>query len=304
MAYLLASVLLGGYIFVLFRVLKRFRVHLPWVIALNYLVCLGVGQFFQPAYVQAILSPPYDWWYLATFTGIVFILMFNLIGYGSQEIGVGYTAVITKLSVVIPTLVSYWVFQEAMSGARWVGMVVALVAVFFLNWEKLPFAKQPPTAAPPASRTEGVKAVLVGALLFLGSGLVDTLLKLYDQYYGASVTFDQFLTTVFGVAGVLGVASVITRGAIRDSRQLLRQVTSYRALIAALVLGIPNYFTLQTMLAGLKTVEGTVFFPINNIGQLVVATAAGALLFTEPMKPVKYIGIALAVGGILLISLG
>jgi uncharacterized membrane protein len=77
-----------------------------------------------------------------------------------------------------------------------------------------------------------------------------------------------------------------------------------RHVIAGIVLGIPNFGSIYFILKMLEQGwEGSVFFPINNVGVILLSTAVALIIFKEQLSRLNIIGIVLAILGIVLISL-
>lgn len=292
MGFLLLSILASTYLVVLFREIGRFKLSLLQTIAINYLVCVVCGVLYTPDYFNKLTAYGPDWLYLGIFVGVLFIIMFFMIGTGSQKIGVGYTAMITKLSVIIPTMVSFWAFADPMGPKRWGGIALAMVAIVFMHLKY--FRRK--TGVQQAAEENPRFVVLMGIILFFGSGLVDSMLRVFEGAYGDDVPFNMFIITLFGIAGVLGsIASVV---------QIIRgKLTyNYRNFIGGVLLGVPNYFSIVFVLEGVNALEGTVFFPLNNIGQLILAGIIGASFYGERLPRTSLVGVLLAVIAIVLVA--
>jgi multidrug transporter EmrE-like cation transporter len=111
------------------------------------------------------------------------------------------------------------------------------------------------------------------------------------------VAFDTYLTVLFAAAALGGGAATalqVVRG---------RERLEWKNLAAGIALGVPNYFSILFITMGLAQLEGTVFFPLNNIGQLLVATVAGAVLYRETLPISAILGIFVAILAVLLIAL-
>ena len=74
-----------------------------------------------------------------------------------------------------------------------------------------------------------------------------------------------------------------------------------KAVLAGLLIGVPNYFSVTFLTKSLEFFKGTTFFPVNNIGILGVVSIAGILLYKEKFSWVNYLGLGAAVGSILLL---
>ncbi|MBX3101536.1 MAG: DMT family transporter [Bacteroidetes bacterium] len=287
MGWTLLSILLSGSLIILFRVFRQYRVSILQTIVVNYWVCTLLGLALLPDYFSLAAAMPPEAWGTGILQGAMFISLFFLIGYASQTIGVAYTAMLTKLSVIIPTLLSWLVFGDAMPWERWLGMALAILAVWLMH---LPYLGG-------HSHARGARQVLLlSVILLAGTGLADSNLKVFDHYHGASVPGEVFSITLFGAAALLGTGAVLVqwaRGVIRPSA---------RNLVSGALLGIPNYFSIVTLLLALRQMDGTVFFPLNNVGQLLLVSLAGVVLFREAFTLRSWLGLCLAVGALLLIS--
>jgi drug/metabolite transporter (DMT)-like permease len=203
--------------------------------------------------------------------------------------GVTYTMMIIKLSVVVPTLLSIVVFHDAMTPLRWLGVGLALVAIVLLHM------RYRGAAGLPASQT-WIRIVSVGAVLFLGSGLIDTLFKVFYERYDSMIPANVFIMSLFGVSAMVGslvVAWQAGRGTLRGG---------WQNWVAGLALGVPNYFSILTLLLAIRLLPGTVFFPVNNIGQLMLTSLVGLALYREYMPRLSQVGMALALLAIFLIA--
>jgi uncharacterized membrane protein len=87
--------------------------------------------------------------------------------------------------------------------------------------------------------------------------------------------------------------------------QLLNQKTKFEPTSAlwGMALGIPNYFSMYFLVETLAIFPATFIFPINNIGIVALSTLLAFVVFKEKLSVKNWLGLALALGAILLISL-
>jgi len=296
MTYLLLSVLLSGYLLVFFKHIARYNLPLLPVIAVNYATCVLCGLALTPHYYQTVAHHAPSWVPLAVAQGSLFISLFFLIAYSAQRMGLGLTALLNKMSLIIPTLLSYLLFSEHLGGWQWVGIALALVSIAMIYVPGLLF--KPKRTTQPTNKTAktGAMAVILGLILFVGSGTADFGIKLYDVWFSALIPADVYSITLFGVAGVIGlIISFFLKlsGWVR---------LGWREILAGIVLGIPNYFSLVVMMYALDDMPGAIFFPLNNIGQLLLVTLVGTVAYREKLQPSAIGGLACAVASILLLS--
>lgn len=283
MDWLLLSVLFNSGIFVLFRYYGRWQLPLLPVVVINYWVCLAIGVGLGAPLFSASTYQGSNWWILGMVQGGLFVTFFFLIGLSTARNGIAYTTVVTKLSVLVPVLVALMWFGERLGLVQWAGVVCALVSVFLVNARKDGQTKP--------------RSWVLGSILFIGTGIIDSNFKVFDFYFANQTSFTTFLTFVFGVAAAAGSAALAT------GVQRLRPHSLLRVGGAGLLLGAINYLAVLSLLRGLNTLPAALFFPANNVGQLLLASATGLWLFGERFSNKNWVGIALALAAILLLTL-
>ena len=97
--------------------------------------------------------------------GIALIIGFFLIGYSTQKIGIAITTVSNKMSVVLPMTISIFLFNEHVTKIKIIGIIVALISVFFTVYRK-------------RTKEIEIKFIFLPIFLFLAIGTIDTLLKI------------------------------------------------------------------------------------------------------------------------------
>jgi multidrug transporter EmrE-like cation transporter len=74
-------------------------------------------------------------------------------------------------------------------------------------------------------------------------------------------------------------------------------------VIAGIGLGIPNFFSIYLLFLALQQgLEGSVVFPVNNAGVLLLASLYGIFIFRESVNVYKIAGFIVAVLAIFLIT--
>ena len=77
----------------------------------------------------------------------------------------------------------------------------------------------------------------------------------------------------------------------------------WKNILGGILLGIPNYYSMEFLLKAFKTdIESSTLFTINNVGIVILTTVFALLFFKEKLIKKNWIGIALAVFSILLVS--
>lgn len=290
MLFLIGSIVLTSYLTLSFKVLERLRINTFQAIVFNYLACVITGSLFNghfPINAAAVHQPWFPWGLLM---GCLFISIFNVIGFTTQQLGVSVASVANKLSLVIPFVFSIYLYKEPLTVLKFLGILLALVAVYLTvktnkKEDNLPRSKW---------------LLILPVLLFAGSGLLDTLVKYTEQRFLDGSNNNDFLITAFAGAASIGLllllAMVLTG----------RQKFDYRAVIAGVAIGFPNYFSIWCLMAVLKQHAGnsSAIMPINNMGIVLFSAVVAWWVFKEKLSGINWLGIVLAMGAIALIAFG
>jgi len=291
MLYLLLSILLNAYLGILFAYFKKYKIDIFQAIVFNYGICVLTGSIFLGTFpVQPhILAEPYFRWALAM--GFLFISVFNLIGISSVKVGITITQTSNKLSFVIPVLFSYFLYQEQITPIKIAGIAAALIAVLLVS------TKPKETKDNPTTHWE----YALPFVLFVSSGIIDTLTKYVEHTFLISEAISNtYLITGFLTAFLIGI-SVLGYLFLTGKRTF-----HYRNLLAGIVLGVPNYFSIYYLVKALqsKALSSSAIIPINNITVLFVVSLFGIFVFNEKLSKLNYIGLILTIMAILLIFAG
>ena len=290
MNYLIFSILLNAYLGVIFVFFNKFKIDLFQAIVFNYLTCVITGSIVIghfPLGVSTIDAPWFKW---SLLMGFMFISVFNLIASSSIKVGVTATQTSNKLSLIIPVLFSWYFYHEAIGYVKWLGILLALLAVIFTVYK-----------SEKGSRVRSIWVYFLPILLFIGSGIIDTLTKYVETHFIRNdATANTYLIAGFFVAGFLGfLVLMLLYGFGKNTFHI-------KHLFAGIVLGIPNYFSIFYLIKALRGNElsSSAIIPINNIGVLFVVSLFGIFIFKEKMSRLNYIGILLTMLSIVLIYFG
>ena len=286
MIYLLLSILSSSIIFVVFKLFKRFEINTLQAIIVNYFIACSVGYFgfVEDANISEIPSKP---WFLGTLIlGLLFIIVFNLAAITTQRSGLSVVSVATKMSVAIPVLFGILYFNESAGILKIVGVILALIAVYLSSIKaKTGIAIKK-------------KNLIYPILVFIGSGLIDTLIKFIESGYVNKTDVALFSSTIFSVAGTIGILVLVFQ-AITGNLKI-----TGKNIIGGVVLGIPNFFSIYFLVMALRNngFDSSTIFTINNVAIVLVSTVLGIILFKEKLITKNWIGIALAIISILLVA--
>ncbi|MGD1845771.1 MAG: EamA/RhaT family transporter [Salibacteraceae bacterium] len=282
MIFLAFSILTSALLFFVFKWFDIRGVDNRQAIVVNYFAAFITGLLVHPEYLSA---EPWaaDWRWMALILGILFISLFNVLGLTAQRISVSVASVANKMSVAVPVGIAFWLYDDAITVGKIAGILTALLGVWL-------------TSRPSSNLRIETNDYWLPLVLFMGSGLIDTLIKYVQHHYLTSdVAMLTFIPSIFLVAGVLGLIYLFFTNNIRFTR---------KNLIWGIVLGVPNYFSIYLIIKALEQsgFQSSVLFPINNIGVVIVSVLGGRLLFGEKLSTGSAIGIGVSVFGIVLLS--
>ncbi|AZQ44008.1 EamA family transporter [Nonlabens ponticola] len=284
MMWLILSIATSSLLYVIFKYFSVFKVNTLHAIVINYLVAAITGYFMYQGDTSISSIPEANWLVYAAGLGILFFSIFNVMALTSQKNGLSVAAVASKMSLVIPVVFGIWVYEESLGLLKIAGILLALVAVYLASLKK----------KSGIDLTKGYLALPI--ILFIGSGVIDTTLKYAEKNHVPSGDEPLFSATCFAIAFIVGTL-VLVYEAFKGN------YLNGRSILAGIVLGVPNYFSIFFIIRALKTdMESSVVFPINHVGTVLFTAALGILIFKERLIPKNYIGIGVAVAAIILIA--
>jgi drug/metabolite transporter (DMT)-like permease len=293
MYFLAGSIILSSYLTLAFKVCERYRINLFQAIVFNYMTCVITGSIVNGAFPFTAANLQSNWMGWALAMGFLFIILFNIIGFTAQKIGVAVASVANKLSLVIPFLFSIYLYNEKATWLKIAGIVVALAAVILTCYPAKKSGEE-------QTKKTGNLLLILPIVLFFGSGILDTLIKYAEQTYLNEGNKNAYLITCFATAFVTGFIILLI--------QLLLKKTTLqsKAIIAGILIGIPNYFSIWCLVRVLGNYSGnsSAIIPINNMGIVLFSSVMAWLLFKEKLSAINWLGIALAIGAIALIAFG
>jgi drug/metabolite transporter (DMT)-like permease len=290
MLYLIGSIIFSSWLTLSFKVIEKFGINNLQAIVFNYITCVITGSIINGGFpVEKITfsEPSFPW---ALIMGTVFVLLFNLVALTAQKLGVAVASVAYKLSLVIPFIFSIYLYDEVNTLLKTVGIILALVAVVLTCYK--------PGINSPAQHSRLL--ILLPVILFFGSGLLDTMIKYVEQSFLNNSNSNDYLITAFLMAATVG--TILLSISILRKKQYL----SWKAMVAGLAIGIPNYFSIWCLVKVLKDYgsNSSAIIPINNMGIVLFSSVVALVLFREKLSVLNWAGIVLSLVAIALIAFG
>jgi drug/metabolite transporter (DMT)-like permease len=278
MIYLLASIISSTAIYVIFRWAKNYNCKLNALITMNYLVATILGFGFLMRFDSRPFFENNHWLPFGVILGIMYILMFFLIGTSSQKAGITVTTLANKLSLVFPVFFSLFWFNEQITTLKYFGIASAITAVLLTLYKK------------DIKKTNRFYFVLPIAI-FLGSGFIDSFIKyvqvlqINDQLSAAYSSFVFFTAFIFGVLFTF-------------TKSLNQKPTRHApTLLLGALLGMANFGSLYFILQALNrsNLESSLVFALNNMLIVALSALLGFFIFKEKLNRLNIAGIVLAI---------
>jgi drug/metabolite transporter (DMT)-like permease len=284
MLYLILSILCSAALVIILRLFSTYNIKTEYGITFNYLVCCITGFFMIDDVTMLKQIPAWNGWWICLLLGFNFIFIFTMVGKSIKLNGIASTTIAYKLSFIIPTIVALLFYGDKLTVYKITGIVAALLAVFFITYEKSENEKD----------SEVKRVWLLPVLIFIGSGITDSVFNVIQRNY-TPANFDHIVTVMVFLGAML--SGFLLYG-------FNKEMYKWKNVFAGIILGIPNYASLYFLLQALKqpAYKPSVLFPINNLGIVGISAIAGFLLFKETVSAKKLIGFTLAIISIVLIG--
>ena len=273
-----------------FKLFPRYRVDTFSAIVLNYWVSLILGSVMI-GHIPLLRHLPasYPWTTFAMINGVLFIIGFTIIGISVKKAGMAITTTMQKMSLLLPTTYALLFFHETAGVIKLFGILGCLAAIVLITFKE---------KTDTAERSSPALILLpLGALLM--SGLIETILY-HVQAEHLTVHGELAFTAYgFGTAALLGAVILLYRLFSGQYRLTKRDI------LAGIILGVPNFFSIYLILILLKSgYSGSDFYPIMNTLILALSVLIGLFVFREKLNRVNVIGLIIAGVAILLVSQG
>jgi drug/metabolite transporter (DMT)-like permease len=281
MFYIVLSIICSVSVGALLKFSKRYSFDIIQVIAVNYILALGLCYItFRPDISVVNSSSP---WKIYIGLAILLPSVFLLLASSIKHIGIVKTDIAQRLSLFIPILAAYFIFKENFTTLKLMGLIVGFPAIFL-------------TLSKKQSDTQENKWIFP-VLVLLGFGIIDILFKQIALEKRIPYTTSLFI--VF--CGALALALCFTIYSVFIKKNLIQ----WKNIIIGAFLGILNFGNILFYLKAHKAFSEnpSTVFAAMNLGVIVLGSLVGIFAFKEKVTLKNYIGIVLALGSIVLITL-
>lgn len=282
MINLILTIFLSSFIIITFKVIGILKLNEKQAITINYLTAVVCGYIFWQDAISPFIMISKDWFSIALITGVLFTVTFFLMSASAAVSGVAITAVASRMSVVIPVIAGFALFHDQLNALKTIGILLT-IASFYLIFK------------PKEKLKISFKKIAIPAVLFLGIGINDSMMKYVEHHYLTN-DLTVFLTVVFFTAFVVTI-SVFAIGMFKQKEKI-----SGKSIIAGVVLGALNFGATYFIMKSMSSFPNSVLFPVVNVSIVALTALTGLIVFKEKLSPANWTGIILAGIAIIIIS--
>ncbi|MBN2806276.1 MAG: hypothetical protein JXR22_06420 [Prolixibacteraceae bacterium] len=268
----------------IFKLRNRVSASLPGMVMVNYLVAVILGLALNPSpfNISHVLNA--SWLPIAALIGFLFVVMFLLIGWSSETAGMGITSIATRMSMVIPILFSMFLFDELITLSKVLKIMLTFLAVLMAIYHR------------PAKNLKPLLAFMP-FILFIGSGSVDTLVKVAQHHFIPETDLELFSSSLFAVSFISSLTLLLTK---KKEQKIFNKST----IVLGTLLGLVNFGSLYFLISALNKagLDSSLIFGINNLSIVSLTLLIGHLHFREKLSRVNWIGIVLSIICIVLLT--
>lgn len=251
------------------------------LLAGNYLVAASIALIlllfnsFAKFSSQTIL--------IGAILGFLFVITFFALALAIKHAGTGLAITSSRLSVIIPIIISIIFFNETPNELYLIGFVFTLIT-FILFYISVKSGHKD---------GDGNLKYLFLLAVFVGIGVNDFALKLFKV-----IQTEQ--EEAFFILFIFSSAFAYTSSYIIIKKIKIEK----RTALLGMMLGVPNVLTTFFLLSALAVLPAIIVFPIMNVGIILLTTVMAFIIWKEKLNRWGLLALASGVIAILLLSLG
>jgi len=287
MINIIYTILLFNILIIIFKMFEKYKIDSLQGLIFNYITA-GVCSYLlldSDFSLQYIINA--KWLLHAIIIGVLFIVVFNFYGFGTQKVGISITTIANKMSLVIPVSAAIIFYDEKFTYLKGAAFLLALLGIYLSSTKKgkLSFNRE---------------YLWLIILVFIGQGICDSVFNDFAQKFPSEKGYLFFLTLFF-IASISGIIIHTIKSIKQKNKNNYFQIES---MFWGVVFGIPNFFSLVFFLKALATpnLDSSIVFTLVSIGIVISSSLIGIYLFNEKLSKTNWIGILLSICAIYIFS--
>ena len=281
MVYLTIAVLCSVAVSVLLKILRQKNIDIRQTIVAGYPVACLLTWFLLKPDTSGMTTLGSAWGVIIAL-GVMLPAVFIILGRAIESVGMVATDAAQRLSLIIPIVASFLLFDELITGTHILGLALGFLALAALVYR--------PQHAEISQQAKHTPIWLFG--VWAGYGIIDILFK---QVAKQGTAFPLTLFVSFGLAGfLLLIYLLVTRVRWQGN-----------ALAAGLLLGTLNTGNIYAYVRAHQVMHDSpsIVFTGMNVGVIAVATLIGVGVFKEHLNRINVLGLLLAIGCVAILFL-
>lgn len=283
MIYIFLSACCSVTVSVFLKLARRYQIDIYQAITWNYSIAIILTWLFYRPQISSLASAPA---YIYSGLGILLPLLFVVLGMAVRFTGIVRTDIAQRLSLLIPLIASFLLFQEALNTIKVIGLLIGLAAITCL------------VLRPGRHRLQRSfkHAWIYLVIVFFGMGLIDVLFKQMAAVKGLSFTASLLIVYVLAfVISLIGLIFMIATGRVKFT---------LRHIGFGWVLGIANFGNILFYLRAHQVLANSpsTVFAAMNIGVISLGAITGLVVFRERLSVVNKAGILLAIAAVVILT--
>lgn len=284
MLYIFLSICCSVTVSVMLKLAKRYQVDVYQAVVWNYAMAVFLSWIFLKPHISLNYGLPVVNFILL---GLLLPSLFLILANSIRISGIVKTDVAERLSLFIPILAAFFLFDEKATPIKIAGIILAFAAIICtIPWQ----------SAKTGKRSSGKNQWLYLALVFVGMGIIDILLKQIAAF--RSVDYNSSLFVVFVLAFIFSFAGLLVQVLSHKMR------FSWPHILIGWVLGIFNFGNILFYIKAHKVLasQPSVVFSVMNIGVIVAGAFTGMVIFREKLSLLNKIGLVVAIIAIFIMA--
>lgn len=287
MFFVLISVICSVTVAVLLKLARQYGVETKQVIVWNYPMAVVLTYFMLKPEIK---ETSWENLPIPLYVTLAVLLpgMFVFIALSIRYSGLVKTEVAQRLSLFIPLLASFFLFNEKIQGNKLLGIGIGLLAIVCsIGWGK---------SVSTVNLSDIRYKNLYPLLVFIGMGIIDILFKQVALHVAIPYVSSMFIIFVMAMLlafGLLGYFLLVEK-----------QIFSFKAVVYGLILGAFNFCNILFYMKAHRALpeNPSIVFTGMNIGVISLGALVGVLFFKERLSWLNYLGIFLSIISVLIIA--
>lgn len=250
------------------------------LLASNYFIAASIGLFLF--FIEADSQFSFPTLIYGAILGAVFVFSFFSFTKSIDAAGTALSTLSSRISLVIPVVLSIIFFGESPSQTNLVGFVFTIITIylFYLSLRN------------DKSRTLKPSDYFYLAGVMIGIGIADFSMKVFQQTRPLEEK-QFFITSIFFFAFLYSFGVVLMK----------RIPLKGKTIISGGILGVPNVFSSVFLIGALQSIAAILVYPIVNVGVIILTAILAYLFWKEKVNRLGLFSLLTGLISIILLTL-